>query len=148
MKTLILCLLIPFVNKLTYAQKSTMRLFDKLPQTITVDNSELSKIFDYAAQKHVSIKLNKDFTFTGEVVSNIDTYPYMKTVVIKSFNYNAAFMRFVRVTWEEKITYTGTIYSKDFADGFSLGRIEKEQYILSKFDPNTIIQDCFKTVTK
>jgi hypothetical protein len=148
MKTIILCLLLPFVYTLTYAQKSTMRLFDKLPQTISVDKSELAKIFDYAAQKQVAIKLNKDFTFTGEVINNTDTYAYMKTVVIKSSNYNAAVMRFVRVTWEEKITYTGTIYSKDFADGFSLARIEKEQYILSKFDPNTLIQDCFKTVTK
>jgi hypothetical protein len=101
------------------------KLFDALPQTITVAFSDIENLIGKEAGQPASVLLDnsRQITFTGTVVSvsapvNDNSY---KSVVIRSGNFNGAIMQLIRAKkGDGSFGYEGRIVSKQHGDAYIL----------------------------
>lgn len=120
------------------------KLFSNLPDKIPVSIDELSNLFAavIGSQVSVSVPGPANAQFNGEVVSAVSKYGNsMKSVVIRSSNYNGARFTVSKITAADgKVSYTGRIISFQHGDLFELKKQDND-WVLEKKDFHQLVNE-------
>jgi hypothetical protein len=128
-----------------FSQNNTVKpsQFNAFPTTINCSESELSKIFNTASGQTISLSFSDNFTFTGNVRSNIVKYSNLQTAVIASPDFANTIFSVSKITNNDNsISYIGRIINKNYFDGFELKQNAAGNYQLIKMETDRVIQDC------
>ena len=138
-----LCLFLSFVCATTSAQNSIPvnepdqnkpKLFTNLPDRIPVDISNLLSLMNVETRKEVILKLgpNNIQGFSGKVISANNAYHDIRSVVIRSSNFNGATLTLSSsIQPNGTVKFTGRIISFQHGDLYELQN-QNDQYILIK----------------
>jgi hypothetical protein len=149
----ILCVCITLYSLCSFAQSQELRgngpngsrpkLFQTLPENISVSAANLNNLLNVPVGHSVSINLsdNSQFLFEGQVVSVSNQENNIQTVVIRSTNYNGARMTLSKITGADgTISYSGRILSFQHADLLEL-KNQDGHYILVKRNFNELVNE-------
>jgi hypothetical protein len=118
------------------------KLFASQADRLEIPESIFSNALNYAAGQDVSILLAPGFTISGTVVSNEQKYSNLKTVVIRSANFDNSLFQISKVANpDNSFYYSGRIINERSADGFEI-RKEASGYTFQKIETAKILQDC------
>jgi hypothetical protein len=109
------------------------KLFDDLPQKMSLTISDMESLFDLPVGTPVMAKLTKSFPFKGTIVSKSgSTETSIRSVVIKSSTRQDAVLTFTKIkNTDGTYTYRGRIISNKSIDAYEIVK-ENDQYILQK----------------
>ncbi len=149
----ILCVCITLYSLCSFAQNQELRsngpnssrpkLFQSLPENISVNAANLNNLLNVPVGQAVSINLsdNSQFQFEGRVVSVSSQENNIQTVVIRSTNYNGARMTLSKIiNADGTISYSGRILSFQHADLLEL-KNQDGHYTLVKRKFNDLINE-------
>lgn len=108
-------------------------LFKQLPQRATCRINDLESLIDMQVGQHINLFIADNMLFVGTVSSVASKFENtIKSVVIRSTNYEGAALTFSRITKEDGSTYfTGRIISFKHDDAFEMV-FENGQYAFVK----------------
>ena len=107
------------------------KLFNHLPQKMTLKLSDVASVFNYTVGAAINVKLTDNFLFQGTVVSKSEDAT-VKSIVIKSANLQGATFTFSQTTKEDgSFNYVGRIMSRNNGDAYEI-KAENGQYVLQK----------------
>jgi hypothetical protein len=110
------------------------RLFTALPDKISIDVATLQNLLITEQGKDVKLALGgtTQTDFNGKVVSRADKYNNIRSVVIRSSNFNGAtFTLSSSIRSNGTVKFTGRIMSFQHGDAYELQN-QNDQYILIK----------------
>lgn len=143
-RAMALCMLL-IATHTTYAQVITSSrpdLFNSFSANIPAPVAELNKAF--ISNKGSSIQLNfaNNFSFTGTVLSSVQRYSNLSSVIIKSpILQNSILAISKRINEDNTITYVGRIINEKYADGYLLQKDNTGNYSFTKIRTADLIQD-------
>ncbi len=140
-----LSLLLSFIVTTGFCQNNNPKpkQFSSLPDIINCSEQELSKVFTATPGQSISIAFSNNFTFTGNVTSNLSKYANLQTAVIVSPDYFNTIFSVSKITNADgSNAYIGRIINKNYFDGFELKRNTAGAYQLKKIETDRVIQDC------
>ena len=112
------------------------KLFQGLPDNISVSTGNLNSLFGIQAGRPVNINLSdvSSFQFEGEIVSTASKYGNsIQSVVIRSTNYSGAKFTISKVTGENGvITYRGRIISLQHGDLYELQNLDGKYALVKR----------------
>lgn len=114
------------------------KLFSSLPENIKVSLNNLKELLKLNNGEAANSDLGEGiaFTFNGQVVSTASKYNNtIKSVVIRSSNFNGARLTFTQIINEDgTIRYTGRIISFEHGDVYELQQVEdRYEFVKKKF---------------
>ena len=116
------------------------KLFNHLPQKMTLKLSEVESVFNYSVGSAINLKITDNFLFQGTVVSKSEDAT-VKSIVVKSANLQGATFTFSKTTKEDgSFTYIGRIMSRNNGDAYEI-KAENGQYILQKKNLHELIAE-------
>ena len=122
---------------------SKPKQFNSFPEKINCSEQELSKVFSATAGQQVSLSFSDNFTFAGQVTSNISKYSNLQSAIVVSPNYSNTIFSVSKIINDDgSISYIGRIINKNFFDGFELRKNDAGIYQLKKIETDRVIQDC------
>ena len=85
-----LSLLLSFIVVTGFCQNNNPKpkQFNNFPETINCSEQELSKIFTASPGQTISLAFSNNFTFTGNVTSNLVKYANLRSAVVVSPDYS------------------------------------------------------------
>lgn len=119
------------------------KLFGDLPDKIPVHILDLQSLVNTETGKNVSLLLEKNTStvFNGKVVSTASKYNNIRSVVIRSGNFNGAtFTLSSSIHSNGTVKFTGRIISMKHGDLYELQKVD-DQYILIKKDFHELIAE-------
>jgi hypothetical protein len=117
--------------------------FSSFPEIINCSEQELAKVFTTSPGQTISLAFSNNFTFTGNVTSNLAKYANLQSAVIVSPDYsNTIFSVSKIINADGSISYVGRIINKNYFDGFELKKNTSGNYQLKKIETDRVIQDC------
>jgi hypothetical protein len=138
-----ICLVLSILCQTTFAQTSIPvnepdlkkpRLFAGLPDKIPVHILDLQSLVNAGTGKDVSLSLeqNASGVFAGKVISTANKYNNIRSVVIRSSNFNGATLTLSSsILTNGTVKFTGRIISLQHGDVYELQN-QNDQYILVK----------------
>ncbi|MGB4843897.1 MAG: hypothetical protein WBP16_05485 [Ferruginibacter sp.] len=119
--------------------------FNSFPDVINCNEAELSKVFNSPSGQTINLSFSDNFTFSGNVTSNIVKYANLQTAVIVSPDYSNTIFSVSKIANDDGSTsYIGRIINKKYFDGFELKRNQSGNYQLVKMETDRFIQDCYQ----
>jgi hypothetical protein len=119
--------------------------FSSFPDFINCSEQELSKVFNAAPGQTISLAFSNNFTFAGNVTSNMVKYTNLQSAVIVSPDYNNTIFSVSKITnGDGSTSYIGRIINKNYFDGFELKKNTSGIYQLKKVETDYVIQDCMQ----
>ena len=142
--TYALSLLLSFIVITGFSQTNAKpKQFSNFPDKINCSEQELASIFNATPGQAISLSFSDNFTFSGNVTSNIAKYANLQSAIIVSPNYFNTVFSVSRTTNNDgSISYIGRIINKDYFDGFELKKNISGVYQLNKIETDRVIQDC------
>ena len=139
-----LSLLLSFIAITGFSQNNSKpKQFSSFPERINCSEQELARIFNAAAGQPISLSFSDNFTFTGNVTSNMAKYANLQSVIIVSPDYFNTIFNISRITNNDgSISYIGRIINKNYYDGYELNKNTAGNYQLKKIETDRVIQDC------
>jgi hypothetical protein len=140
-----LSLLLSFIVTTGFCQSNNPKpkQFSNFPETIICSEQELSKVFTASPGQNISLSFSNNFTFTGNVTSNLAKYANLQSAVIVSPDYSNTIFSVSKITnGDGSISYIGRIINKNYFDGFELKKNASGIYQLKKVETDRVIQDC------
>ena len=140
-----LSLLLSFLVTTGFCQTNNPKpkQFSNFPEIINCSEEELSKVFAASPGQDISLTFSNNFTFSGNVTSNLVKYAHLQTAVIVSPDFFNTIFSVSKITLNDgSITYLGRIINKNYIDGFELKRNASGKYQLIKMETDRVIQDC------
>ncbi len=117
--------------------------FARLNAHIEIPTALLTNSFTLARGQYATFNFSPEFTFTGEVMSNVQVYPNLRTVIVRSSEYKNAMLQVsMQTDADQGVTYVGRILSRQSTDGFTINKSNAGNYALEKFDTSRLLQDC------
>lgn len=117
--------------------------FSGFPDVINCSEQELTKIFNTSPGQSISIAFSNNFTFTGNVTSNLAKYANLQSAVVVSPDYyNTIFSVSKIINGDGSVAYVGRIINKNYFDGFELKKNTTGDYLLKKVETDHVIPDC------
>ncbi|MGH2646317.1 MAG: hypothetical protein ACRDE8_02075 [Ginsengibacter sp.] len=148
MKTLprlfVLCL---FVNvslcmQAQVVKSSRPELFSSFSTNIPASISELDKAFAAAPGSLIQFNFTDKFSFSGTVLSSVQKYNNLSSVIIKSSLLKNSLLSISRrINDDNTITYVGRIINEKYADGYELKKDNTGNYSFNKIKTEDLIQD-------
>ncbi len=90
----------------------------------------------------LNLSLPGNFNLTGTVLSSVQKYPNLKTVIIKADGLNGTVFGVSEIINDDKsITYAGRVVNEKYSDGFELQHDEAGNYFFAKINLQDILQD-------
>lgn len=143
-KVFALCMLLSYTlytNAQTTAP-SRPDLFNSFSPNIPASVSELDKAFTASIGSSVQLNFVNKFSFTGTILSSVQKYKNLSTVIIKSpLLKNALLSISKRTNDDNTVTYVGRIINEKYADGYQLIQDKSGSYSFSKIKTADLIQD-------
>ncbi len=139
-----LSVLLTFIAMTGFSQATSKpKQFNNFPATINCSEQELSKVFNASPGQVINLSFSDNFTFIGNVTSNVVKYANLQTAVVVSPAYSNTIFSVSKITGNDgSITYLGRIINKNYFDGFELKRNISGNYQLIKMETDRVIQDC------
>jgi hypothetical protein len=140
-----LSLLLSFIVTSGFCQSNNPKpkQFSDFPETIICSEQELSKVFTASPGQNISLSFSNNFTFAGNVTSNLAKYANLQSAVIVSPDYSNTIFSVSKITnGDGSISYIGRIINKNYFDGFELKKNASGIYQLKKVETDRVIQDC------
>lgn len=117
--------------------------FNSYPGIISCPETELNRIFNSSPGQNINLSFSDNFSFSGNVTSNIVKYNNLQTAVIVSPDYaNTIFSVSRIINKDNSISYLGRIINKNYFDGYELKQNTIGNYQLVKMETDRVIQDC------
>ena len=143
-KTLALCSLLTFTfhsnAQLTMASRPS--LFSNFSSNIPATSAELDKAFTAIIGSEIQLNFGSTFSFAGTVLSSVQKYKNLKSVIIKSPSFRDAILSLSRrIDGDNTITYVGRILNETSADGYQLVKDNSGKYSFNKIKTADLIQD-------
>ena len=137
-KVLFLCIFLTLLYSKTDAQ--VRFLFNKYADSIEISEEELEYLFDQKPKASIEIMLEDDFNIKGIVLSSLQKYENMKSMIIHCSNFDDAIFSLSKITDEEdEYIFKGRILHSDYDDGYELQMNEDGLYFLRKIRVNNSI---------
>lgn len=127
-----------------FAQNATakQKIFAAYPENISLNKIFITDAFSYNTGASVSVDLPGNFHFAGTVISNLQKYHNLQTIMIRSSENNHSIFQISKITNNDKsTTYTGCIINNDAADGYII-KNSNGIYSLNKFESDKILEHC------
>lgn len=117
-------------------------LFSNSSASFQAKTTELDKVFNAKAGSSVQLNFASNFTFTGTVLSSVQRYGKLSSVVIKSPSlHNALLSVSKRINDDNSVTYVGRLLNEAYADGYELKKSSDGNYTFHKIKTEYLIQD-------
>ncbi len=142
-KTGLLCLaLLSTLSIVAQKPDNRPKLFYSVSNKINYPKAELKNLFSRKQGTTIQLSLPGNFNFTGTVLSSVQKYPNLKTVIIKSDGLNGTVFGVSEIINDDKsITYVGRVVNEKYSDGFELQHDEAGNYFLAKINLQDLLQD-------
>lgn len=140
----LLLLIILFATNV-YSQNPGLKpkQFANYPSVISCSEAELSKAFNSSPGQAISLSFSDNFSFSGNVTSNISKYNNLQSAVLNSPVFNNTIFSISKLTnADHSITYVGRIINRNYFDGYELKKDITGNYKLLKIETDKVIQDC------
>jgi hypothetical protein len=142
-KTMMLLMLCLTLAAAKAQQQESAPAFKAFSASISFEESALGKTMQMEKGQQAEIAFGNELKISGEVISNINVYDNLQTVIIRSAEYNNALVQVSKqLNADGTINYVGRIFSPGAADGFEIKRSAEGAYSLQKFETAAILQDC------
>lgn len=143
-KFIVLCPLLT-VFSFAFSQDVTFHrppLFNTYPNTIAASVQQLEAAFSAIQGSAVTLSFGDQFSFSGTVISNVQKYPNLHTVLIRSVLLNNTLFSISKVTGPDQgVTYVAHIINPGYSDGYELIRSQSGNYAFNKIKTKDLIQD-------
>lgn len=127
----------------SFAQQSKKSLFTNYPASINCKAKVFEKALDSKEGQHISLKVSAQFTFSGNVVSNVYKYGKMQTVVIRSDEFDGALLLISKQHLpNNQYSITGRLMSPRASDGYQIKEDDKGEYVFKKIDTDRLLETC------
>jgi hypothetical protein len=139
-----LCMLlsITFSAKAQVVTSSRPYLFNSFSANIPASVNELDKAFAAIPGSSIQFNFAGKFPFSGIVLSSVQKYSNLSSVIIKSsLLQNALLSISKRINDDKTITYVGRIINEKYADGYELKKDNTGNYSFTKIKTDDLIQD-------
>lgn len=143
-KVLALCMLLTSVYQANAQVNTSSRpdLFSSFSANIPAQVAELDKAFITGKGSSIQLNFANNFSFTGTVLSSIQRYSNLSSVIIKSPLFQNSLLTISkRINDDKSITYVGRIINEKYADGYVLQKDNTGKYFFSKIKTEDLIQD-------
>ncbi len=143
-KALALCIMVCFCFHANAQNKTSTKpsLFSGAPTTIQAAVPELNKAFLAKVGGVVQLNLSNNFTFSGTILSSVQRYSNLASIIIKSASlHNSILALSKRTNDDNSITYVGRIVNDGYADGYELKQSINGNYTFNKIRSEDILQD-------
>lgn len=144
--TAVLLLFLLFNSSSVFSQNNNTprpKQFSNFPNIINCSEAEISRIFSSVAGQNINLSFSDNFSFSGNVTSNLVKYSNLQSVIIKSPTFDNAIFSISKITnADNSISYTGRIINLNYADGYELKKNAAGDYRLIKIETGQVIQDC------
>lgn len=139
-----LSLLLSFIVITGFSQTNAKpKQFSNFPEKIDCSEQELAGIFNATTGQAISLSFSNNFTFTGNVTSNIVKYANLQSAIIVLPDYFNTIFSVSRITNNDgSFSYIGRIINKNYFDGYELKKNTSGNYELKKIETDRVIQDC------
>jgi hypothetical protein len=115
--------------------------FDRYAAKLQTPETELSKAFSVPEGGKIKLAFG-DFAFNGIVLSSINRYDNLYTVIVKSPSLDNTLLSISkRINDDQTITYVGRIINNNYADGYELKRENNGSYTMHKIKTDALIED-------
>ncbi|MDQ2863751.1 MAG: hypothetical protein M3R50_08930 [Bacteroidota bacterium] len=148
MKTLLkmfaLCMLLTFTfpSNAQLTMASRPGLFSNFSSNIPASSVELDKAFTALAGSKIQLDFGDKFSFAGTILSSVQKYKNLKSVIIKSPAFKDAILSISkRIDEDNSITYVGRISRENSSDGYQLVKDNSGKYLFTKIKTADLIQD-------
>jgi hypothetical protein len=135
-KTVLLCTI--FLSTLSAVAQNTdnrPKLFYSVSNKIDYPRADLKNLFKRKQGTSFQLSLPGNLNFAGTVLSTVQKYPNLKTVIIKSDGANGTVFGVSEIINDDKsITYVGRLVNEKYSDGFELQHDDAGNYFLKKID--------------
>ena len=141
---LVLCMLLTTVYEVNAQVNTSSRpdLFSSFSVNIPAQVSELDKAFVTVKGSSIQLNFANNFSFAGTVLSSIQRYSNLSSVIIKSPSFqNSVLSISKRINDDNSVTYVGRIINEKYADGYVLQKDNTGKYFFSKIKTEDLIQD-------
>lgn len=117
-------------------------LFNNFSSNIPATTVELNKAFTAVAGSQIQLGFGDQFSFSGTVISSLQKYKNLKTVIIKSPAFKDALLSISkRIENDNSVTYVGRIINESSSDGYQLVKDNSGKYSFNKIKTADLIQD-------
>ena len=117
-------------------------LFNNSAATFQANTTELDKAFNVKAGSSIQLNLANNFVFTGVVLSSVQRYTNLSSIIIKSpLLHNTLLSVSKRINDDNSVTYVGRILNESYADGYELKKSSDGIYTFHKIKTEDLIQD-------
>jgi hypothetical protein len=144
--TALLLLFLLFNSSSAFSQNNNTprpKQFSNFPNIINCSEAEISRIFSSAAGQSINLSFSDNFSFSGNITSNIVKYSNLQSAIIKSPAFDNTIFSISRIVNDDNsISYTGRIINLNYADGYELKKNAGGGYKLIKIETGQVIQDC------
>ncbi len=143
-KIILLC---PLLTVFSFAYSQDIKfqrppLFNTYPNSIPASVPQLQAAFAVAQGSAVTLNFGDHFSFSGTVIANVQKFPNLHTVLIRSvLLHNTLFSISQRTGPDQAVTYVAHIINPGYADGYELARDSSGNYAFNKIKTKDLIQD-------
>ena len=117
-------------------------LFTSFSSNIPASVNELDKAFTATPGSSIQFNFANKLPFSGVVLSSVQKYSNLSSVIIKSsLLQNALLSISRRINDDNTITYVGRIINEKYADGYELTKDNEGNYSFNKIKTQDLIQD-------
>jgi hypothetical protein len=136
-------LLLSFNNiKAQIVAERRPQLFAAFADKINFPKTELEKIFNTPEGKSIKLSLGTGVGFSGIILSSLQKYENLQSVVIKLNNLDNTILGISKRTNDDKsISFIGRIINTNYADAFELKTDATGNYFINKVKTADLIQD-------
>jgi hypothetical protein len=135
-------LLLSFNNIKAQQVERRPQMFAALADKINFPKAELEKIFNTPQGNSIKLSLGTDVGFSGLIISSLQKYDNLKSVIIRLNNLDNTVLGISKRTNDDKtISYIGRIINANYADAFELKTDAAGNHFLNKRKTIELIQD-------
>lgn len=139
-----LCVIVfcTFTSNAQILSSTKPSLFNNSAATFQANTAELDKAFNVKAGSSIQLNLANNFVFTGVVLSSVQRYANLSSIIIKSpLLHNTLLSVSKRINDDNSVTYVGRILNESYADGYELKKSNDGNYTFHKIKTEDLIQD-------
>ncbi len=126
----------------TPSKPSKPSLFTNFSPSFHAAIPELEKAFFAKEGKSIQLNFANNFSFNGTVVSSVQRYSNLTTIIVKSeLLQNTLLSISKRINEDNSVSYVGRIINENYSDGYELKKAADDNYIFQKINMSDLIQD-------
>ena len=119
--------------------------FSSFPEVIDCSEQELARVFNTSPGQTISLSFSNNFTFAGNITSNLVKYANLQSAVMVSPDYANTIFSVSKITnGDGSLSYVGRIINKNYFDGFELKKNATGNYQLRKVETDRVMPDCMQ----